>query len=140
MPNGHPAWSPDGKTIAIPTEMGLALLTPGGATPQRTLLQGRFVEAVQWSADGNTLYVPGRRAEGSQLEVIDVATGTSRVVATLPPGVIIAASGIPMQRLSWNVEGTALLTTVVRDQNTDLWILEGFRAPATGWRRWFGWR
>jgi hypothetical protein len=62
-----------------------------------------------------------------------------RYATPLPPGIAISASMTSEQRLSWNAEGTALLTTVVRDQNTDLWILDGLKAPSAGWRRWF-WR
>jgi hypothetical protein len=80
-----------------------------------------------------------RTLAGSQLRAVDVATDTLTVVATLPPGVIVATAGDPVQRLSWNAAGTALLTTVVRDRNTDIWILDGLTPPATGWRRWFGW-
>jgi hypothetical protein len=136
-PNGEPEWSPDGLTIALPAQNGVVLLKPGGA-PQRTLFQeARSVRAVQWSAEGDTIYLPWATTEADGLAAVDVETDTWRVVATLPPGVIIGTAGNPTQRLSWNAEGTELLTTVVRDRNTDLWILEGFRPPATGWRRWF---
>jgi serine/threonine protein kinase len=137
--NGHPEWSPDGTTIALPLETGILLFALDGSTPPRTVTSLR-IRSVQWSADSKSLFVPVLTASGAQLREVDIRTGTARPVAVLPSGVMFAASGTPGLRLSWNAEGTALLTTVLQRTNTDLWILDNFLPPPSRWQRWFGGR
>jgi Tol biopolymer transport system component len=133
---GEPEWSPTGEWIAAPLTRGIALVDPAGATTRPDMVTDRRVSAVAWSADGRTLYAVDSRIGETRLLAITVDTGVVREVTRFV-GVNVGTGSAPNLRLSFNVEGTALLTTSFRT-NTDLWILDNFLPPPSGWRRWFG--
>jgi Tol biopolymer transport system component len=137
-PFGEPEWSPTGEWIAVPLTRGIALVDPTGATTRPDLVTDRRVSTVAWSADGRTLYAVDSLIGETRLLAITVDTGVVREVTRFV-GVNVGTGSAPNLRLSFNVEGTALLTTSFRT-NTDLWILDNLLPPPTGWRRWFGLR
>ena len=92
--------------------------------------------------DNRTLFVPVTPATTleTQLLAIDINNAANRtVVTTLPVGVKLRTTMVPGLRLSLNREGTAVLTSVVRYEG-DIWMLDNFLPPPSGWRRWFGLR
>lgn len=135
---GEPEWSPTGEWIAAPLARGIALLDPAGATTRPDLVTDRRVSTVAWSADGRTLYAVDSLIGETRLLAVTVDTGVVREVTRFV-GVNVGTGGAPNLRLSFNVEGTALLTTSFRT-NTDLWILDNVLPPPSDWRRWFGLR
>jgi hypothetical protein len=66
-------------------------------------------------------------AGAARLEIDDAITGG---------GARFDTPDNPGLRLSYSPTRKTLLTSVVRT-NTDIWILDNFWRPATGWRRWF---
>lgn len=80
---------------------------------------------------------PVSSPEGTRIVAIEVVTEARRVVATLGPAMNVNAPVSPSVRMTLSADGTSLLTTILRPKS-DLWILDNFDPPLTGWRRWFG--
>lgn len=98
---GHPAWSPDGTTIAFDliderdSSASIWMADVTGTPPERVAacdLPCLQLGYPAWSPDGTTIAVarydvlPDGTAGPSHIEIIDVATGARRVVATTPDG------------------------------------------------------
>jgi hypothetical protein len=74
-------------------------------------------------------------ADGSwTIQSIDVVTGVTRVLTSLPSQVQLATPIRPSLRLTVSRDGKRLLTTGV-EQHFEIWILDHF-APRR-WRDWF---
>ncbi|MCQ8241615.1 S41 family peptidase [Rhizosaccharibacter radicis] len=87
----HPAWSPDGRTLAYTTditgEQQLAL-RPAAGGPERILTRftDGFLYAPVWSPDGRRLAVPD---DEHRLWLVDAATGAARQVMQDPAAEIL---------------------------------------------------
>jgi serine/threonine-protein kinase len=80
---------------------------------------------IGWSADGGTLYampVRDRRSEGTEVHAFNMATGRSRLLATLPVAV-----------MPWNAsvrhDGRTLVAAV-EERQTDAWVVDSFDPTA----------
>jgi serine/threonine protein kinase len=134
----RPNWSPDGKWIACDTDAGLVLVSPdgrpsrGGLTPTGWLAHG-------WGDDGATLYGLKESDEDPYRYVfaaLDVVTGRTREIGR-PIGTIPIAAD-PIRGFAF-VTGEGFLTSIARVRS-DIWMLDGFHPPPTGWQRWWPWR
>lgn len=95
---GHPDWSPDGKRIAADTEddRGILTLEPDGTNVQTLIAcvgaPCGSVAAPAWSPDGKHLAFQrslqpaamGYEDDQISIEVMDLASGKTRIVATSP--------------------------------------------------------
>ncbi len=94
----EPSWSPDGKRMAAPMERDSAIMIfREGRTQERIATRelGSTVNAIYWSADGNTLAYRSRGTYGS-LSLVSLVDRTERQIAprlTLAVGVRWMASG-----------------------------------------------
>ena len=97
----------------------------------------QYEPVAVWSRDSNRLYVI--RAADGRREVGELTwrTGTFRRIGLIPPGFLIQSPMSWSGRLSLTHDGTALVTSVVRETG-DIWILDGLRAPRPWWRRMVG--
>jgi hypothetical protein len=70
------------------------------------------------------------RVDGRTIDVLDVATGQkkSAIIFDIP-------LEDQIEGFSFNASGKRVLLTTGGDRN-DLWLVEGFAQPSSGWRRW----
>lgn len=115
----HPAWSPDGRTIAFATDrftstverldfgplrVGLLDIASGQIRPLRDEPGLGKQVSPQWAPDGDAVYFIGDgdgvsnvycadRESGSLLRVTDVRTGVSGITATSPALAVASSAG-----------------------------------------------
>jgi Tol biopolymer transport system component len=125
-PATHPDWSPDGKRIVVATEpsegMGELWTVNADGTDAKLLIACpgapcMYLGAPAWSSDGTriafqrVLSDPGPGTEIDQIDVMDLATGATHVVA-MPP---VAGSEVAMFiNPRWSPDGTEIVFTVMR--------------------------
>jgi serine/threonine protein kinase/Tol biopolymer transport system component len=89
MSDTHPAWAPDGKSIAFlralsPTSTGVYQIAPlGGHERQVAEIRAGLYSALGWSRDNKWLVTTGRQESNgrSQVFVISVGTGEQRALS-----------------------------------------------------------
>jgi Tol biopolymer transport system component len=117
---GHPDWSPDGSRIALEVSDadGWDIWTVAADGSDGALLVDRApcpegdclgVSNPAWSPDGESMaygryYVAPGDVLRSDVEVMDVATGETRVIASAPPGTVY-------EHPRWTPDGESLVYT-----------------------------
>ncbi len=128
--DSHPALSPDGQQVAYASECGgggLFVVSVGGGTPRRIASHG-FHPA--WSPDGRQLafslwpdrgFSLGWLKSGSEIRVLDLATGSERTVT--------ADGGV---QPAWSPDGRLIAYRVPRGEAPGLRVVrtDGAAAPA----------
>lgn len=117
----HPDWSPDGKRISFSVDDGTRVIWAGDADGSKTsklvdcVAPCVWVDEAAWSPDGRSLVyhrMVSRAGVGvSTLEVLDLATKTSRVVLTAP-------AGRAFYQPRWSPDGTRVVTEFARMSGT----------------------
>lgn len=116
----HPDWSPDGQQLVIDSVDGADVrdlwIADADGTDARRLIdcQGtcRGVDEPAWSPDGASIayqriVVSDLDSVTSTLEILDVASGSTRVVLTMPTRQVLLAP-------RWAPDGRRLVVEVVR--------------------------
>ena len=81
MPDAHPAWAPDGKSIAFlralsPTSSGIYQIAPlGGAERHIADVTAGLYPLLSWSHDGKWLVTTGRQGLNRRSQIFIVSTG-----------------------------------------------------------------
>jgi gamma-glutamyltranspeptidase len=79
-----PAWSPDGRLVAVSYLDRIWTMTPEGRQPKAVTLESDAVERdPSWSHDGNRIAFASRRAEGFDIYVVSARGGTATAVTTM---------------------------------------------------------
>lgn len=112
----HPEWSPDGERLVFSTQgpvtRDLWITDADGANPHQAVTCDDCIQADEpaWSPDGSTIAFHRQarvdRAWVSTLELLDVATGASRVVTTAAPDRAFYGP-------RWSPDGTRLVVELV---------------------------
>jgi len=125
-PATHPDWSPDGERILVATEpadgVGEIWTVNADGSDAKLLIACpgapcAYLGAPAWSPDGKriafqrVLSAPAPGTEIDQIDVMDLATGATHVVA-MPP---VAGSEVDMFiNPRWSPDGTQIVFTVMR--------------------------
>jgi Tol biopolymer transport system component len=116
----HPDWSPDGRQLVIDTVDGAGVrdlwIADADGTDARVVVDCvapcKGADEPAWSPDGASIafqrvVLGDLGAMTSTLEILDVATGTARVVLTMPTRQVLLAP-------RWAPDGRRLVVEVVR--------------------------
>jgi Tol biopolymer transport system component len=132
----HPAFSPDGRTIAFTTdrgeetsfelmhfgEMRLALIdASGGPVRLLTSIPGAKMINPQWTPDGRELYFVSNRGGFSDIYRMDLASGSLRQVTNLATGISGISANSPAMSVASNGR---LMFSVFEDQGYSILALD----------------
>jgi len=124
---GLPAWSPDGKWIAMKQNKKIRLVSPDGRV-FRTIVPpvdpSAWRYCMAWSRDSRKIYVGSSVEKTSQLHVIDIETGQSRKIADYGYDVWFGQNGSQSSTASLSSDGKSLVVTATLP-NTSLYFLDG---------------
>jgi Tol biopolymer transport system component len=120
----NPDWSPDGTSVAFEGSSGTTdsiwVVAADGSQPRevvRCVDPCRDVWEPAWSPDGTSLLFVRNGVAGaagwSTLELIEIATGQTAVLATAEPGSLFAGP-------SWAPDGSAFVSEIVEMKTQDL--------------------
>ena len=116
--------SPDGSTLAVPSESGEVRLLPIDGTAPKTVPGVTAREVLRWSGDGSAIFVRSGRVPAKLLRV-DVRTGATTPIAELAPfdrsGVVFIGERPPI-----TPDGSSYAYSFVRFLD-DLYVVTGFR-------------
>jgi Tol biopolymer transport system component len=121
-PTGHPDWSPDGQGLAVDDGMGEIWTLNADGTDAKQLIACpgapcMYVGYPAWSPDGKqmafvrVLTAPAPENERDQIEVIDLATGATHVVA-MPP--VAGSEEAQYVGPRWSPDGRQIVFAVMR--------------------------
>ena len=121
-PTGHPDWSPDGQRLAVDggTDEIWTLNADGTDAKQLIACSGApcmYVGYPAWSPDGKqmafvrVLTAPAPENERDQIEVIDLTTGATHVVA-MPP--VAGSEEAQYVGPRWSPDGAQIVFAVMR--------------------------
>ncbi len=131
-PLSRPEWSPDGQWILCDTADGLMLVRSDGKTSR--LLSEEFWLTYAWSGDGRSVMGlrEGDKRRHLALVAVDVATGAERVInpdlGAIPP------ANQPVRGFARMPDGR-FVTSIARARS-DIWVMDGVRAPSSWLARW----
>jgi serine/threonine protein kinase len=121
-----PQWSPAGDWILYPSDGGMSLVSPDGATVRK--LTSHKLSAYGFSNDGRQVYgvFHDTTGEGAQWQLysVDVATGGEKMLAPVD----LPASTDSIVGFSMHPGGQRFLTSIGK-WPYDIWMLEGFNQP-----------
>jgi len=120
--------SPDGRWISYGAEDGIHLMSADGKQ-DRVIRADRNASMTQFGAGGKLLYIMPFGAP--VLTVLDADSG--RDVRTIRFDIGAGPTG---SASSVHPDGKRVLLSV-GGRHYNLWMVEGFARPATGWLRWF---
>jgi hypothetical protein len=127
----RPRWSPDGSWILCETADGLSVFAPDGSAARRLADPGWLVYA--WDRDSRRIFGlrPTDDSHHFMFVVVDARSGAERVIAanlgTMPQALQ------PIRGFSRLGNGNFL--TSIAHVRSDIYLMEGFRLPATLWER-----
>jgi serine/threonine protein kinase/dipeptidyl aminopeptidase/acylaminoacyl peptidase len=125
--SGLPAWSPDGKWIALKQNKKIRLISPDGEK-MRTLIPPVDPSAWQycmaWSRDSKKIYIGSSVGKVSRLDVIDTETGKWRKIAEYGSEVYFGQNYSQSSTGSISRDGKGLIVSA-RFANGSLYILDG---------------
>ncbi len=114
-----PVWSPDGNWIVLDE----SLYSSDGQTV-RSLGKHRS-EGYVFAPDGKRVYGMRQDADGETLFTVDVATGSEKVVGTIPREYHPRSNLNPAMRFSLAPDGKSIVYGAGKF-SANLWMLEGF--------------
>jgi Tol biopolymer transport system component len=135
-------WSPRGDWIASDLISGIMLTTPDGK--QNRKISDQIWLTFGFSNDGAWIYGI-RIADPRRLVVaaLNVATASERLIANIGPVPSSVRAGLvraefPVRGFSMAPDGKSFLTSLYRE-SSDIWMLEGFDAGPSLWRKLLPW-
>ena len=133
VPFSRSAWSPDGRSIVSETTEGVVKVPAEGGTP--SLILPESLLAYAWAPDSRRLVALAESETHGHLALIEIDTVT-RDVKTLNPDLgTIPIANQPIRGFSF-LKGQGFLTSMA-SARSDIWLLEGFQAPASLFGRLF---
>jgi TolB protein len=76
-----PAWSPDGKSIAVAMSGSIWKVDPASGVAHEVTYDGKYHSMPAWSPDGNWIvYTADDGGKTLQLAIVNVATGESKAL------------------------------------------------------------
>jgi Tol biopolymer transport system component/predicted Ser/Thr protein kinase len=130
-PGSPSSWSPDGAWIAFNALTGLSIVSADG-TSTRSIDDEPWM-GFTWSEDGRQLFGIHLSDNFKHLTFssIDIESRRRRVhAADFMP---LPAAARPVRGFT-RVSGDTFFTSVVH-VSSDIWLLDGFRAPLSSWQR-----
>ena len=128
-------WSPNADVIAafdsrpVDGRRSIVLIDASRGTLRR--LVSLDWPALAWSRDGTQLYGVATGPKGSELQALDVKTGSVRTIANYDTHVNIAEDFGNSRRLTWAPDGRSLVTTQVTSRS-NVWLMKGLQLPRRG--------
>ena len=122
-------WSPRGDWILCVTNEGLGLISPDGKA-KRDLRQGAPL-TFGWSKDGDRVYGVDNRNRRLVLFSIHARGGGEETITDLGPAPLDPAPYLyfgSVRGFSMAPDGKTFAASILRPKS-DIWLLEGFRAP-----------
>jgi serine/threonine protein kinase len=122
-----PAWSPDGKWIALKQRKRLLLISPDSKktkiiVPSVNPSSWRY--CLVWSRDSKKIYIGSSVEKIARLDVIDVETGKSRKIAEYGYDVTFGGEYSQSSTASISSDGKGLVVSA-RFRSGSLYILDG---------------
>ena len=126
-PFSRSTWSPNGEWIVSETFDGLVRISAGGGTPEVILAEPLL--AYAWAPDSRRIVALAEGETIGRIALIELDTIT-REVRTLNPDLgSIPIANQPIRGFSF-MKGQGFLTSLA-SARSDIWLLEGFQAPAS---------
>lgn len=116
----HPAWSPDGKTIAFASDRNddaeIYLVDADGANPRNLTWRGMTAEITPaWSPDGKQLVFASQRGKHFQILVMDRFGRDQRAITD---------GSFDCHYPAWSPDGRRIAFTGDRNGNFDLYLID----------------
>jgi Tol biopolymer transport system component len=132
------AWSPDGKWITTAVEGNIGVVSPDGV--RKRVCFGRpferYLSALGWSRNGDTLYLMEKIADHSRLSAYDMNREAVRVIRDYPPDAALYSDVSSFTaRLYPSRDGKRLLGTRWALRGS-VWLLDGVTTPRPWWKIW----
>jgi eukaryotic-like serine/threonine-protein kinase len=125
----RPAWSPDGKSIAVETEAGTVVRVPAGGGDAEPIFDSPIL-AMAWRPDSRRLVALIESETPGHFAIADVDAATGGVQVLNPDLGAIPIAIQPIRGFSY-LAGQGFLTSLA-SARSDIWLLEGLQ-PSPGW-------